>query len=126
MAKLKPSKSSYASGAPPCPVTIEGAKPLNKNDMLGEYNGLLIVLAAIIEKNKGRVMVSEDDIAIVKRQKRVLQIIPGVMGLSLQFNDFKEDNTLVEPEETHDFLASSVAQEAREFLAKQRETNDSK
>jgi len=126
MGKFKAAKSSFASGAPPCPVSIDGAKPLNKGEMLAEYNGLLIILAAIIEHNNGRIIVTEDSITTVKRQRRVLQIVPGHTGLSLQFNDFKEEALTTEPEEAHDFLGSSVAQEAREFLAKQRETNDSK
>ncbi len=125
MRKLKPIKSAFASGVPPCPVTLEGDKPFKKDEILSAYNGLLIVLAAIIEQNKGRVIVSEDSIATVKRKKRVLQIVPSHVGVSFQFNDFKDEDVISVPEEIHDFLGSALAQEAREFLAKQKENHDS-
>ena len=127
MPKLKRVKSSYASGVAPCPVKIEGSKSLNKTELLAEYNALLIVMAAFVEQNEGRILISRDAFDTVKRKGRVLQIKPGSdMTLFVQFDTFQEkEQKLSEPEDTN-FLASSVAQEAREFLAKQRETNDSK
>jgi len=127
MAKLKKTKSAYASGAPPCPVTMEGSKPARtKEEMVAEYNAFLILFAAFIEQNNGRVVVSYDAIEAVKKQKKVLQIAPGQTGLNVQFTTFQETPVTLPPVEESKFLDSSVAQEARDFLAKQREQNDSK
>lgn len=125
--KIKKAKSVYATGTPPCPVSIAGAiKPRTADEMRHEYNGLLITLAAILEQNNGRVLVTQENIDAVKRQKRVLQLIPGPLALSVQFDTFKEEPVappVVAPESN--FLASDVAQEAREYLAKQKENHDS-
>lgn len=120
--KIKKNKSAFASGAPPCSVSIEGSKPLNRLDTQKEYNGLLVVLAAILEQNNGRVLVSQEALDTVRRQKRVLQIVPAELSLSVQFDTFTEDTTEPETVEDNNFLESSIAQEAREFLAKQKET----
>jgi hypothetical protein len=123
--KLKKSKSAYATGAPPCPVTIEGgSKFLNASEKLQEYNGLLIVLAAILEQNNGRVIVPIEAINTVKKQKRILQLRQSEFGLSLQFDTFQEETAVPQVQEEKHFLESSVAQEARDFLAQQRKTND--
>lgn len=125
MGRLKiKNKSSYASGAPPCPVTIEGGKhPLSKAETLGEYNGLLITIAALLEDNNGRVLVSKESIDKVKKEKRVIRIIPGELSLSVEFDTFSDEPVIpVSDEESH-FLDSAFAQEAREFLAKQKEEN---
>lgn len=126
--KIKKRKSAYASGMPLCPVTIDGAvKPRTLEEMRSEYNGLLITLAAILERNDGRIFVNYEDVDKVKRQKRVLQIIPGEVSLALQFNtSAKAAPTESTTEAASSFLNSNAAQEARDYLAKQKENNDTK
>ncbi len=121
--KTKKLKSAYASGAPACAVSIQGAKKsLNKAEIQSEYNGLLISLAAILESNDGRVAISYDALNAVVEKKRVLQIVPAEFGVYLQFENTEEAQETPEVEEG--FLKSSVAQEARDYLNKQKENNE--
>lgn len=127
MKKLKAPKSLYASQAPPPKVRIKGASTkISLSDMRLEYNGLLAILASLMEVNGGKVMVDNDVLKRVVRDGRVIQIIPGELGTTLQFDYLveQEEAEVSAPIESNDFLASDVAAEALEYLANQRKARE--
>lgn len=121
---MKQNRSSLVLPRPN--IDIFGGKPvLSKKELLQERTGLLKVLAAIIEDAGGRLLISNGSFGEMKSgAKRTIQIVPGPLGLALQFDTFTE--TEAETNDTHgtddaaEFYNSDVAREAREFLRLQR------
>jgi hypothetical protein len=119
--KHKARKSSYAAGAPPCPVRVDRASRINQGSLRSEYNGLLITIAAMIEANGGQFTIPEECLNKVK-QGRVIQILVSPTELTIQFDTFGA--TEANEETDSNFLESQVAKDAREFLSKQKDIDD--
>ena len=117
MKKLKSSKSLYASGIGPTKVKISGAGPMTKQELLADYNGLLVVLAALVEESNGRVVVGKDTINKIGNQGRTLQLKDGELSLAIQFTNFIERETKDAVNNERSFLDSDAAREAREYLS---------
>ena len=132
MKKLRPKKSMFASGSAQ-KVRIDGApKVLTREQLYGEVQGLLKILAGLVEQNRGVLSVSNETLQKVGQEGRVLQIDPGQFGVMLKFKEEVKDGRAEsnrEPEtegseadgvRAEGFYDSEFARETREYLRNQR------
>jgi hypothetical protein len=130
MKKLRPQKSMYASGSANR-VRIDGSKKiLSKTELQIEVDGILRMLAALVEENRGTLSVTLESLRKVGQEGRILQIIPGQLGITVKFKEDENgtrtgteaEGSEVDSIRGEKFFESDAAREAREYL---RSTRDS-
>jgi hypothetical protein len=127
MKKIKRTKSLIASKDNNYAVQVKGDnKRLTRAEMKAEHDGLLAILAAMIEDSGGIIQVSKDTINKVTKAGRKLVLVNGKLTIGIQFDDYieKQEEKINDTDGKGNFLESTAARDARKYLEKLRGDSD--